>query len=191
MKIKVAVLLAVVLLGPLFLTASSGEEAGHDFWGGFLKKALNSVILFGGLFYLLRKPILKFLSEKSVEVKDSMLQLEKQLADKKRELKTVLQRMEEIEKEVRLLKTRAEKTGKEENKRIRELADAESIRIRDLTETEINQKIHSAVRTLKKRVTEEMVAEFERELGKRLDEALHKKIIKTNIKLSGEIIARE
>jgi hypothetical protein len=46
------------------LQASGGEGGSYFHWDAFLGKLVDSTILFGGLILVLRKPLIKVLSQK-------------------------------------------------------------------------------------------------------------------------------
>ncbi|HLP61184.1 MAG TPA: hypothetical protein VK186_20245, partial [Candidatus Deferrimicrobium sp.] len=57
------------------------EHHGFNWWG-FFGKLFDSTILFGGIIYLLRKPLINLLAQKSDEVKNDIIAREEQLGSK-------------------------------------------------------------------------------------------------------------
>jgi F-type H+-transporting ATPase subunit b len=188
---KILLLFLLILVVTSSLSASSDGEEGHDFWGGFIKKALNSIILFGGLFYLLRKPLIKFLSQKSLDVKIEIETGEKTLHEKSKQMTEIDKRLKRIEEEISKLKSEASTRGEAESQRIEKLGQTEAQRVLELSEAEINLRIESAVRDLKAKVADLAIEQFKREILKELDQKMHDSIIDKNINICGDIIEGE
>jgi F0F1-type ATP synthase membrane subunit b/b' len=183
----------VMLLTTALFAGGGGEEGGHHGfdWMGFLGKLFNSVVLFGGLIFLLRKPIINLLTQKSLDVKNDILQREEDLKTTSGQLEEIRKRLEKIEAEVSGMKQAAEAGGKEEQKRIEELGAKEAQRILDMTDAEIANKIENSVRNLKARIADLTIDHFKQDIQKQLDKNAHEKIIEKNIEISGDIIERE
>ena len=188
---KVILIIILFLFITAGLSASSEGEEGHDFWGGFLKKALNSIILFGGLFYLLRKPLIKFLSQKSLDVRTEIEMGEQTISDKTKQMAKIDTRLKRIEQEISNLKGEAENRGQEESRRLEKLGEKEAERVLEIGEAEINLRIEAAVRDLKAKVADMAIEQFKREIQKELNQKMHDNIIDKNIKISGDIIEGE
>jgi len=163
----------------------------HSFLEGFLKKTVNSVLLFGLLFLLLKDRIIKFLGDQSAGVKDEIQQKEALIEQKSRDLNDIIERLDRIETEVKRMKNDAQSKGEEEEKRITELGQKEAERIISISETEIERRVQSAVRDLRARVADVTIEHFKNQLNSELNKDLHEKIIEKNIKMSGEIIERK
>lgn len=191
MKRKIAVCLIFLFVIVAFCY---GTEGGEDHGGGYhfdWNKTLSSIILFGLLFFLLRKPIKKFLAGKGQDVKDDIHQREREIEEKESQLVGIRERLEEIESEVKKLKDAAKESGENEKKRIEEMGEKESQRIITLTETEIQQKVESSIRDLKSRIADMTIEHFKKGIGEVLDEKMHDKIIKKNTDLCGDISERD
>jgi len=169
-----------------------GGEQGHHFnWWGFLGKLFNATVLFGGLIFLLRKPLIKLLVQKSRDVKNDIVQREELLKTTTGQLEEIKKRLEKIEEEVEDMKNSAGKSGDEEKKRIEELGEKEAQRIKALTEEEIDNKVDSSIRALKEKIADLTIDHFKKDIESHLDQKAHEKIIEKNIEISGEIIERE
>lgn len=200
-KVKCAIgvtLMAVLLMGiPSAIMASSGGEHGeatqhHGFnLKAFLGKTLNATILFGGLILFLRKPIIKLLTQKSLDVKNDIIQREVLLKKTTLHLEDIQKRLDRIEEEVIAMKKSAIDSGNEEKKRIEELGNLESQRIMEITNTEISTKVENAVRDLKAKIADLTIAQFKKDFESKLDKKTHEKIIEKNIDICGAIIERE
>lgn len=172
--------------------SGQGKHDEHGFsWTQFLGKIVNSTILFGGLFFLARKPLIELLSKKSLDIKNDIIQREKQVESTTVELGKIQERLERIEKEILDMKKNAEISGNDEKKRLEELAEQEKQRIKKMTEEEIDTRVENAVRNLKERVADLTIDHFRKDIQAHLDENAHDKIIEKNIQISGDIIERE
>jgi F-type H+-transporting ATPase subunit b len=188
----VAFVLVILLSTSLFaFTEGTGNEEHHFDWMGFIGKVVNSVILFGGLFLLLRKPIGKVLKQKSGEIKADIGHREEQLNMASDQLDDIKNRLSKIEEEIIDMKSAAEKNGNEEQKRLEELGAKEAQRILDITDAEIATKIENSIRNLKARIADLTIEHFKNDIRIRLDEQAHEKIIEKNIEICGDIIERK
>ena len=188
-RIKVLVILILVLTAPAF--AEGGHEEHHFDWWGFLGKTFNATVLFGGLIFLLRKPLRKLLEQKSLEVKNDIIQREEEVKRTSGQLEEIRRRLDRIEEEITGMKQAAEKSGQEEQKRIEELGEKESQRISALNEAEIANKVENSIRNLKSRIADLTIEHFKKDIETRLDKKAHEKIIEKNIEICGDIIERE
>jgi F0F1-type ATP synthase membrane subunit b/b' len=189
MKTLGIVILMVVLSGALH-AGGGGEHHGFD-WVGFLGKLFNATLLFGGLIFFLRKPIIEMLTQKSLDVKNEIHQKEEQVKSTSSQLDEICKRLDKIEEEVSGMKAAAKSSGEQEQIRIEELGKKEAQRIVELTETEIATKIENSVRNLKSRIADLTIDHFKKDIESQLDKKAHEKIIEKNIEISGDIIERE
>ena len=111
--------------------------------------------------------------------------------EKTEDLSKLKERLAKIESEIDGFKNEALKNGEEEKKRIEELARKEADRIIANSEAEINARIEASIRSLKERVADMTIENFRKEFKKKLNDDLHKKIIKDNIGIIGEIDERD
>ena len=189
--------LALILTTPAFGFAegeheSEGEHGEHHFdWWGFTGMSINALILFGGMILLLRKPLIKLLAQKSLDIKTDIQHRENEVERTTKELEKIHKRLEKIEEEVAGMKQTAEKSGNEEKKRIEELGAKEAQRILEVTEAEIDAKVENSIRNLKARIADLTIEHFKTDIQKQLDKKAHEKIIEKNIQKCGEIIERD
>lgn len=171
--------------------ATEGEHQGFNWWG-FFGKLFDSTLLFGGLIFLVRKPLIALLTQKSLDIKTDIIDRENQLQNTTAQLKGIMQRLEKIEEEVQAVKDSAEKSGNEEKKRIEEAGENEAQRILALTEDEISNKMETAVRELKERIADLTIEHFKKDIEAHLDPRMHERLIEKNIAvLSGDAIERK
>ncbi|UCH94018.1 MAG: hypothetical protein JSV88_27640 [Candidatus Aminicenantes bacterium] len=169
----------------------AGEEEHHFDWWQFIGKFFNSIILFGGLILLLRKPLIKLLAQKSLDIKTDIQLREQEVERTTNELQKIHERLEKIEEEVMDMKRTAEKSGNQEKERIEEVGAKEAQRILELTEAEINTKVENSIRNLKAKIADLTIEHFKTDIQKQLDKKAHEKIIEKNIQRCGDIIERK
>jgi len=187
---KIAVF-AVLLLLAMALTASASEESppasSHVDWFSVLGKVFNSTVLFGGLTLLLRKPLIKMLSEKSAAVKNDFNEREKSLAETAGRLEDIEQRLQKVKVEVEQIKAGAVANGREELARLEAAGRDEAARIIALSEEEIRLRVEAAIRSVKGRIADLAIERFKADFIKNLDAATQQKIIERNITACGDI----
>jgi len=143
---------AVLLLVPFLIFATVNEEAAqqHESGGsGMLSKVVNFVILFGALFYFLRKPLGAMLTEKSAHVRELLDDARKEREKAEARLAEARIQVETLEHEAARLKTQALSDGRAETDRIRETAAKEAERIRTLASQEVAVRLQAGIRELK------------------------------------------
>jgi len=171
--------------------AQAGEHQGFNWWG-FFGKLFDSTLLFGGLIYLLRKPLIDLLAQKSMDIKTDITQREERLKITSAQLKEILERLAKIEEEIQTVKDSAEKSGNLEKKHIEELGENEARRILALTEKEIGKKMETAVRNLIERIEDLTIEHFKKDIGAHPDPQMHEQWIEKYIAVvSGDGIERK
>lgn len=182
---------AVMLLLAMMLTASGTEgspaASAHVDWFNVLGKVFNSTVLFGGLTLLLRKPLIRMLSEKSAAVENDFIEREKNLTDTTIRLEDIEQRLQKVTVEVEQIKASAVASGQEELDRLEAAGREEAARIIALSEEEIRLRVEAAVRLVKGHIADLAIERFKDDFIKNLDVAMQQKIIERNITASGDI----
>ncbi|MBN1195988.1 MAG: hypothetical protein JXA62_01125 [Candidatus Aminicenantes bacterium] len=168
------------------------EGEGHGFnWTGFLGKVFNSTVLFGGLIYLMRKPLIRLLSDQSRNVRVEIEDRRESIQASSGDYQSLKKRLESLEAEIAEITRQAEENGKRERTRIEAEGQAEAERIAKLTEEEIRNRVDAAVRRLKARVAEMAIQRFREDIQDQLDSDRHRRIMEKNIEISGDVIARK
>ncbi len=191
MKIKRQILFISFLLISITLFGSEDAHSTvhHGFdWLGFFGKVFNSTVLFGGLYFLLRKPISSFLGQKASDVKTDIIEREKKIEEAKNNLSDILKRLELIEEDIKTLNDEAVKSGNAEKSKLKKTGELESKRIMEQSEEEINFKIESSIKGLKIRIAQLTVDQFKKSFKNDLNKSIHEKVIVENIKICGDII---
>ena len=139
-----------------------GEHEAHGGGSGFFAKVLNFIVLFGGLFILLRKPIGKMLGQRAEDIRISMTEAEESHKSAQEKLEQGQRRLDEIAGEVLRIKEEAEEAGRRENEEILEAARQEVERLKKLAAQEISLLSQRGMKELKS-FTAETATEFARD----------------------------
>ncbi|MBN1938231.1 MAG: ATP synthase F0 subunit B [Candidatus Aminicenantes bacterium] len=183
------VLLVLVLLPPAARSAAEEHgEAGHESGGsGFIWKVVNFAVLFGAMFFFLRKPLGAMLA-KRVDVVREVLEDARQDREKaEAKLAEAQARAAALENEASRLKEQAAVEGREETKRIRALAVRETERIKTLASQEVAFQLQAGIRDLKEYTAELAAGLAEERIKKRLTQSDQSDLIDRSIERLKEI----
>ncbi|OGD20741.1 MAG: hypothetical protein A2W03_09905 [Candidatus Aminicenantes bacterium RBG_16_63_16] len=140
----------LVLFAVPFLLFMSAEEGGHvSATMDFLGKLVNFLILFGGLAFVMRKPVKAMLAKRSADVAGTIRQTEEDRAGAETKAGESRAKMSDLEEEVRRLKIAAEEEGRRETERIARAAGEEAERLKKLARQEVEEQVRRGVRELK------------------------------------------
>jgi len=154
MKTQNKVLLILLLL-PFFLFLSPEEEESHvSPLIGYLGKVLNFLILFGGLAYLLRKPLLSFLERRGQEIDATIKEVKQERLETEERHKDALDRLQKLKGELEEIRKDAEKEGQIRKESILQAAETETERIKNFARQEIEMYFQTKVRELKVQTAE-------------------------------------
>lgn len=124
----------------------SGEvSAGMDFLG----KVVNAVVLFGGLAFLLRKPLKAMLAKRTADVGESIRLAETGRTEAEAKAEESRNGLAGLEGQVLGLKAEAEEAGKREAERISRAAAEEAERLKKFTRQELGEQLRQSVGELK------------------------------------------
>ena len=184
-SVLIFIALLVITLSPLI---SSSSEDHHFSWWGLFSKIINSTLLFGGLYFFLRKPLSKYFGKKSNDVKNDIIEREKLLEKTTGKLNEIKKRLVLIEDEVKIMKENAHSDGEKEKVHLQVAGRKEVERLVALTESEIDNRVEGAVQKLKERIADLTIEHFKKDIITQLDKDQQEKIIEKNISLIGETI---
>jgi len=174
------------------LAAAAAEGGGHHFdWLGFLGRIFNSVVLFGGLIYFLRKPLLALLARRSSDIRQDIDNRQVELTANSQNLAMIQQRLSRIESEIEQIRGSAQESGRNEMAKLEGFGRREADKIVRLSEEEINRRMQAAVRQLKEKIADLTIDRLKSDLGKNLDAAAHRRIIAKNIERSQNLDERK
>jgi F-type H+-transporting ATPase subunit b len=115
----------------------------------FLGKLVNFLILFGGLGFVLRKPLKAMLAKRSADIGDAIREGEEARAGAEAKAGESRAKLSGLEEEVRRLKVAAEEEGRRETERIARSAGEEAERLKKFTRQEVEEQVRRGVRELK------------------------------------------
>jgi len=147
---------------------ASAPESGGSGMGG---KIINFAILFGGLFFFLRKPMLAMLDKRTKTIERTLSEATAGRAAAEAQLEEARRKAAALEAEMARLKIEAEADGLKEKTHIRELAEKEAERLRTLARQEIEAHLKAGVRELKAMTAGLAAGLAEERLKSRLTEA--------------------
>jgi len=181
--------LLLVWAVPGLLQAASVEE-GHSASSGaaaFLGKAVNALILFGGLAFLLAKMVRSFLDTRSADIERSVREAAEARANAEQRFKNVRARLGRIDEELRGIREDGDGETARAVGRIRELAGQESDRLKRLTRQEIELGVRGGLRELREYAADLAIGSAEKRIRKSLNEDRHARQIDRSIDRLGRL----
>jgi F-type H+-transporting ATPase subunit b len=128
----------------------SAEEGGHvSATMDFLGKVVNFLILFGGLTFVMRKPVKAMLAKRTVEVGETIRRAEAARAGSESQAAAARAKLAGLDHEVLSLKAAAAEEGRRETERIAQAAHDEAERLKKFTRQELDEQVRRGVRELK------------------------------------------
>jgi len=120
----------------------------------FIGKAVNFLVLFGGLAFLLRKPLSAMLAKRSADIRETLRLAEASRSDAAKKREESAARLSGLDEELRRMMTTAEDAARREQERIAGLAAEEARRLRKFTEQAVAEQVRSSLRELKAHAAE-------------------------------------
>lgn len=146
----------VLRLGAALLLAASGlwgaEEGAAHGGGGmeFFGKVLNFAVLFGGLAFILIKPLRAFFRNRTDQVRKVLEDSEAEKRRAEEMLEEARTRLASLASEVEAVKKAAETEGRAEQENIRRLAAEEAEKIKRLAKADMEAQVRAGVLELKR-----------------------------------------
>ena len=151
------------LLTPLFLAASplmaSGD--GPD-WADFAYHVINFVIFFGGLFYVLKKPMVEFFSNRVKGISESLELAKNSRKDAKKRLDEIEGKMANLDAELAGIGEQAKADLEKEEEKLLASTKLEAERILAQARTECENQRREATATLKAFLADLALSEAEK-----------------------------
>lgn len=160
-------ILLILLLVPFLLSTAAGNErpsAALEFIG----KSINFIILFGGLTYLLSKPIRNFLKKRSQKIERSIKEAEASRLDAELRLQETESRLQGLGEEIGKLRENAELEGRRIETKIAQLAEQEAERIRYFARQEVEMLFKAELRELRAHAAELAIRIAEERIKKKM-----------------------
>jgi F0F1-type ATP synthase membrane subunit b/b' len=159
---------AALLVLPLFLFMSPGEGGGPSAAMDFLGKAVNFLILFGGLAFVLRKPLAALLRKRALDIQDTIRLADESKAAAEKKRQDAERDIAGLDEEIQRMMGTAEAVAEREKDRIARAAADESLRIKKFAEQEIEQQVRAGVLELKAYAAEKGTSLARERIRKRL-----------------------
>jgi len=115
----------------------------------FLGKLVNFLILFGGLAFVMRKPVKAMLAKRTVDVGATIRRAETDRTEAEARAQESRAKAAGLGDEVRKLKDDAAEEGRRETERISRAAREEAERLKKLTRQELEEQVRRSVGELK------------------------------------------
>ncbi len=168
MKRKSQLLVLLILL-PFLLFMLSPEGAEHSSNSGeFIGKVINFILLFGGLSYFLRKPLMNFLGRRGKELSQTVDESERMKKEWEKKLQEVEKRLKKISNEVESLSKQAEERGEKRKKEILQAARDEANRIKSFSEHQIEALSQQALLEIRQYAADLAVRRAQENIKKKL-----------------------
>ena len=126
---------------------AEGEVHEETIWGP-ISRAFNSAVLFGVLYYFLRKPIASYLNSRDREIRNDLVTAAEMKKTATAQLADLERKMAALPGELDLLKARGQEEIAAEETRIEQAAAAERERLIEQTRREIDLQLRIAQREL-------------------------------------------
>jgi F-type H+-transporting ATPase subunit b len=173
-------IILILLLLPFFVFLSPEEEHSSGLID-FLWRTVNFIILFGGLTYLLYKPIRSFLEKRAQDIQSSLKEAADSRKDAEQKLKGVETRLAGLEKEIEKVIKEAENEGRREKEETLQMAQRETEKIKYFAQQEIDAVIRSRTRELREYSAALATALAEERIKKKMSPELQSFLINRSI----------
>jgi len=177
------IMINLMVLASLSLILASETEHGPagSAWLDFAGKTINFLILFGGLGYLLYRPLKQWLHNKTLTIAHLLEENARARREAEEKLASVKERLMRVNEEIEAVRKKAEVEGLREKERILSLAREEAARIEKLRELEIEALRQGAIRELKAYAASLAAALAETRIKQKLNPELHRRLIRRSI----------
>ncbi len=176
----------LILAGlPLFIFAAASEEAQPSVIMDLLGKTLNFLLLFGGLAFVLAKPVRAFLEARTADVRSAMAEAASSRQEAERKLESISERLAGLNEEIRRIQESGQVEGLKDKDTILGLAAREAERIRALARSEIEARAQASRRELRGYAAELAVSLARSRIERRLTPELQSRLIDESIEILG------
>jgi F-type H+-transporting ATPase subunit b len=182
MTVFCVVLVLAGFSGLMALEEGTDHSGAHSEGGGaFLGKVLNFIILFGGLGFLLRKPIANYLAGRGDDIGKSLQNAESSRKSAQTNLKKAQKRLKEMAGEVQKIKKESEENGRRTRDDILQTARRESERLKEQAAQEIEALTQVGIRDLKAYAAEAAISLARRRIEDRITSENQAELINRSI----------
>lgn len=172
----------ILLIVPFLLFMSFAEESHPSQTKDFLGKLVNFLLLFGGLAYVLRKPLGKFLQERSDSLEQALRGAKQSHEEAAEKLNQVESRLRKLDEEIEKMQQEAEAVGQSLHQHVLEEAKQAADRLKHFASREIEMLTQDAIREIKE-YTGALAADLaQQRIQDRMTEEFHSSLIDKSIK---------
>ncbi len=168
MTFKFKLMCTIVLSAGLPLLASEHEAGGNPQL--FLWKVVNALIFFGGLAFILRKPVSEFFTNRQRDIRDSLSRAEQSRKDAAQKLREIDELTSNLDKEVKDFLAQVAHDVAAEKARLITQAEEEAVRIGEQARKEIENMSLAAKTELRRYMAELAVREAEAVIAKSISD---------------------
>ena len=156
--------------------AGEGEHGGESPWA-LPARIFNFAILAGGLYYLLKSPLIGYLTQRGIHVRSELTSAATLRKEAAAQLAAVEAKMQALPGEIDALKRRGAEEIAAEEARIAGLAEAERQRLIEQAKREIEMQLRIAERDLKTRAGELAVEVATARVTRAITAADHQRLV--------------
>jgi F-type H+-transporting ATPase subunit b len=180
-------LLLLLLVLPLlvFMTEEEGSHESDPM--AFVGKVVNFVVLFGGLGFLLYKPLTKFLTNRGQEIDRSIRETREARQSAEARLQETLTRLDELTGELAEIQKGAESQGQKEKEAVIATSRVEAERLRELSRQEIRLVSQNVKRELREYAANLATEGARRRLLAKMTSKIHTELIDKSITRLGHL----
>jgi F-type H+-transporting ATPase subunit b len=143
----------------------------------FIGKIVNFVLLVGIVVYFLRAPLADYLARRRADVRAELDAAETMKASAAAQIREMEAKLQALPRELEELRVRGQAEIAMEEQRIRELADAERVRLLDQATREIDQRVRIARRELVEHAANLAVSLAERKITTHITDADRSRLV--------------
>ncbi len=165
----VLVMLAILLsAAPLMAAGGHGDEGAKGWVATDTQRVLNFAVLFGGLFFILRKPVSRALNGRIKGIQDQLEDLEARKQEAEKQLAEYNQKLAQLEKEAE--KILGEYVRQGEDAKVRIIAEAKTAaeKLEEQAKRHIEHEFNAARERLQTEIIEKALVKAESRLKERI-----------------------
>ena len=155
----------------------AAPEGGHESPWALPARIFNFALLAGGLYYLLRSPLMGYLTQRGIQVRGELTSAANLRKEAAAQVAAVEAKMQALPDEIEALKRRGAEEIVAEEARISGLAEVERQRLLEQAKREIEMQLRVAERDLKQRAGELAVAVATARVKRTITAADHKRLV--------------
>jgi len=159
---------AITVFASIALASSGGEHHGGGWAATDTYRVLNFLVLAGGLFFLLRKPVAQFLGDRIKGIQDQLNELEEKKADAERKIAECNQRLATLVAESEKIIAQYRKQGEDSRQKILKEAEATALKMEEQARRNIEQEFQKAKFALEAEIFEKAIAKAEDKLKRNI-----------------------